>query len=154
VQASLKDLFQQTQDASGHGVDFISTSITSEFKSAADQLSTALTDLATALNDSLKAIGAKVTGTLLTKTSSALKLSATDIADTRNLLGSSYATNVPTLGANAVTGANTAATNANGIMTNFTINTTATTQATPETITQTIVNGIKFGLPTLVGATP
>jgi Spy/CpxP family protein refolding chaperone len=153
VQASLQDLFQQTQDASQHGVDFISNSITSEFKSAADELATALTDLATALNDSLKAIGAKVTGTLLTKTSSQLQLSAEDIADTRNLLGSSYATNVSTLGATSVTGANQAARGANDIVSNYYINTTANTQVPPEMITQMIVQGIKFGLPTVVGET-
>ncbi len=153
VQAELQSLFKQTQEASAHGVDFISNSITSEFKAAADELAMALTALAESLNDSLKAIGVKLSGKLLTKTSAQLKASAEDIGNTRNLLGSSYAKNVPTFSSNSVEKANQAALTANGIISNFNINTTATTEASPETITQTIVNGIKFGLPTLVGAT-
>jgi hypothetical protein len=154
VQAELQSLFKQTQEASAHGVDFISDSITGEFKVAADQLATALTDLATTLNESLKAIGAKLNTKLLTKTSAQLKENATDIAQTRNILGSSYAKGVPAFYApKAINAANESAANTNGIISNFQINTTATTEASPETITQTIVNGIKFGLPTLVGAT-
>jgi hypothetical protein len=153
VQTSLKELFQQTQDASEHGVDFISNSITSEFKAAADELSAALTELATALNASLSKLGTTLNSKLLTNTSSQLKLSASDIAKTRNLLGTGYVDNAY-VGAAGVQGANEAATTSNGIISNFNINTYASTDATPETITQTIVNGIKFGLPTTVGATP
>jgi len=153
VQAQLKQLFADTQDATAHGVDFIGNSIVSEFKAAADTLSAALTKLATALNASLEKIGSKLNTKLLGSTSKQLKDASTDIGNTRNMLNGSYANTVPTTGSNTVNGLNQAALTNTGVNSTFQINTTALSNASPELITQTIVNGIKFGLPTLAGNT-
>jgi DNA anti-recombination protein RmuC len=150
VQAQLKQLFADTQDATTNGVDFIGNSIVSEFKSASDALTKALTELATALNASLEKVGTKLNTKLLGSTSKELKDASTEIGNTRNVLNGSYANGAPT--PSTVTSLNQGALNNAGVNSTFQINTTALSNASPEMITQTIVNGIKFGLPTLAGA--
>jgi hypothetical protein len=148
VQAQLKQLFADTQNATMNGVDFIGNSIVNEFKDAADSLSKALTELAVALNNSLNKIGTKLNTKLLSSTSKDLKGATTEIGNTRNLLNGSMVT-PPT--SRTVANLNQGALNNAGVNSTFQINTTALSNASPELITQTIVNGIKFGLPTLAG---
>jgi hypothetical protein len=149
VQAQLKQLFADTQNATTNGVDFIGNSIVSEFKSASDALTKALTELATALNNSLEKVGSKLNTKLLGSTSKELKEATTDIGNTRNLLSGSYVNVKPS--SDTVKGLNQGALNNAGVNSTFQINTTALSNASPEMITQTIVNGIKFGMPELVG---
>jgi hypothetical protein len=149
VQAQLKQLFADTQDATAHGVDFIGNSIVGEFKSASDALTKALTQLAASLNAALERVGTKLNTKLLGSTSKQLKEASTDIGNTRNMLNGSYVNATPT--ASTVKGLNQGALNTAGVNSTFQINTTALSNASPEMITQTIVNGIKFGLPTLAG---
>ena len=125
----IQDLFAQTQDASQHGVDALSTSLKDQFVDATKALTDALKAATDTLNRSLSSLGASVTTQATVATGS--------------VTGSSMAV------AGAVRAGSVAGVGHNNIV----INNNVQSNATADHIARVTVNSIKFGAPLTVPAT-
>jgi len=92
AQKQLQDLFNQATDLGQHGVDFMGTSIAGEFKAAADQLATAITNATGVLNTTLLQLTGGMTTTINSSSALAKAGASGDITKTTALLKSGKVT--------------------------------------------------------------